>query len=109
LKALVQQLIDNQNSNNESPVILHQSPTLEQNEPNPTNGMTRIGYFLPEGKKGELLITAIDGKELQRISLDSSGQTHVDLQTSNLSSGTYNYTLVVDGQVVATKRMVLQK
>jgi len=113
LRAMMEQMLGNQPQDG-SPVILNQSPALDQNEPNPTNGMTRVGYFLPDGalaKSGtaQLIITAIDGKELQRITLSQKGQGQVDLQTRNLPAGTYNYSLVVDGQVVDTKRMVLQK
>jgi len=71
--------------------------------------MTRVGYFLPSGKSGELIITAMDGKELQRITLSQNGEGQIDLQTRNLPAGTYNYSLVVDGQIIDTKRMVLQK
>lgn len=81
---------------------------LEQNESNPSNGMTRVGYVLPEGKTGELIITAIDGKELQRISLSQKGKGQVDLQTRNLPAGTYNYSLIVNGQIIDTKRMVIK-
>jgi len=109
LESLTQQLLDNQQSDQEAPIILGQSPTLEQNQPNPTHAMTRIGYFLPTGKIGTLIITAIDGKELQRITLSQNGEGQVDLQTRSLPAGTYNYSLIVDGQIVDTKRMVLQK
>jgi len=107
LRSLLEQVLDQENE--QDAVILNQSPSLEQNQPNPTNGMTRVKYFLPSGKKGELLVTAIDGKELQRITLSSTGKGQVDLHTRNLPAGTYNYSLVVDGNIVDTKRMVLQK
>lgn len=108
LRFIMEQILATQ-PQDETPVILNQSPSLQQNQPNPTNGMTRVSYFLPEGKSGELIITAIDGKELQRITLSQKGKGQMDLQTRNLPSGTYNYSLVVDGQVIDTKRMVLQK
>jgi len=41
LRSMVEQLVGNQPTE-EKPVILNQSPRLEQNEPNPTNGTTRI-------------------------------------------------------------------
>jgi len=108
LRSMMEQIMGNQ-PQEEAPVILNQAPALEQNQPNPTNGMTRVGYFLPSGKSGELIITAMDGKELQRITLSQNGEGQIDLQTRNLPAGTYNYSLVVDGQIIDTKRMVLQK
>ena len=107
LRSMMEQMIGSQKE--ESPVILNQAPSLEQNEPNPTNGMTRIGYYLPFGKKGTLVVTTANGQELQRIALESTGKANIDLQTRNLPSGTYNYSLVIEGQIVDTKRMVLQK
>ena len=108
LETIVQEILGNQ-PQEEAPVILNQSPSLEQNQPNPTNGITQIRYFLPSGKKGELVITAIDGKELQRISLSATGHAQIEVQTRNLPAGTYNYSLVVEGQFVDTKRMTLQR
>lgn len=112
LENLVQQLLD-QDSEEEAPVILDQAPSLEQNEPNPFHGTTRVGYFLPaealaKGGSAQLIITSVDGKELQRISLSQKGKGQVDLQTGNFPAGTYQYSLVVKGQVVATRRMVIQ-
>ena len=112
LENLVQQLLD-QDSEEEAPVILNQAPSLEQNEPNPFQGTTRIGYFLPtealsKGGSAQLIITSVDGKELQRISLSQKGNGQIDLQTGNFPAGTYQYSLVVKGQVVATRRMVIQ-
>ena len=112
LENLVQQLLD-QDSEDEAPVILNQVPSLEQNEPNPFHETTRIGYFLPaetsaKGGYAQLIITSVDGKELQRISLPQKGQGQIDLHTDNLPAGTYQYSLVVKGQVVATRRMVVQ-
>jgi len=112
LENLVQQLLD-QDSEEEAPVILNQAPSLEQNEPNPFHGTTRVGYFLPaetsaKGGSAQLIITSVDGKELQRISLPQKGKGQIDLQTGNLPAGTYQYSLVVKGQVVATRRMIVQ-
>jgi hypothetical protein len=112
LESLVQQLLD-QESEEEAPVILNQVPSLEQNEPNPFQGTTRVGYFLPaealaKGGFAQLVITSVDGKELQRISLSQKGKGQVDLQTGNFAAGTYNYSLIVNGQVADTKRMIVQ-
>jgi trimeric autotransporter adhesin len=113
LRSLLEQVAGNQQEGNE-PVILDQAPTLEQNEPNPFTGATRINYFLPDealvkSGRAQLIITGVDGKELQRVTLAQGGRAHIDLQTRTYPAGTYQYSLVVDGQIIATKRMVLQR
>ena len=108
LRALVEQLLDKQDQQHDTPITLNQVPALQQNEPNPTTGMTRVGYFLPEGKSGELRINSITGQELQRIPLPTVGAGHIDLQTRNLPAGTYTYSLIVDDQLIDTKRMIRQ-
>ncbi|NRB64959.1 MAG: T9SS type A sorting domain-containing protein, partial [Saprospiraceae bacterium] len=108
LRALVEQLLDKQDQQHDTSITLNQVPALQQNEPNPTTGMTRVGYFLPEGKSGELRINSISGQELQRIPLPTVGAGHIDLQTRNLPAGTYTYSLIVDDQLIDTKRMIRQ-
>lgn len=109
LESLVQQLASGSDKVDiPSQTFTLANARLEQNQPNPTNGMTRINYFLPSGKNGELVITAIHGKELQRVTLSQTGKGQVDLQTRNLPAGTYNYSLIVDGQIIDTKRMVIK-
>lgn len=112
LEQLVQQLVAGQEPAEESPVILNQAPSLDQNEPNPFRGATRIGYFLPENgqvNRAELVITSVDGKELKRIVLTQNGRAQVTIQTGVYPVGTYNYSLMVDGRIVDTRRMMLVK
>lgn len=109
LRSMLEQLLASQPTE-EKPVILNQSPRLEQNEPNPTNGTTRIQYFLPEGtQQATLLVTATNGQEIKRIGLPKTGEGQIDLQIGTLPPGTYNYSLVIDGQVVDTKTMIIPK
>jgi outer membrane usher protein FimD/PapC len=51
----------------------------------------------------------VDGKEIQRVSLSQKGKGSVQIQTRNVPAGTYHYSLVVNGQIVDTKRMVIQR
>ncbi len=93
-------------------VILHGSdkPLLEQNLPNPFKGQTQIGYYLPEGtKRAQLRITAVTGQVIKTIELSSPGKGQVNVNTNGLASGTYQYSLLVDGRVIKTRQMVLNK
>ncbi|MFL5788824.1 MAG: T9SS type A sorting domain-containing protein [Flavisolibacter sp.] len=78
---------------------------LEQNIPNPARSSTSIGYSIPTNN-GSSQLQIIDnlGRTVKTIQLSSSGRINLDL--SSLSSGTYNYSLIVDGKVVETKKLV---
>ncbi|MFL5788825.1 MAG: T9SS type A sorting domain-containing protein, partial [Flavisolibacter sp.] len=78
---------------------------LEQNIPNPARSSTSIGYSIPTNN-GSAQLQIIDnlGRTVKTIQLNSSGK--VNLNLSSLSSGTYNYSLIVDGKVVETKKLV---
>src|SRR5947209_12845770 len=78
---------------------------LEQNIPNPSKNTTSIGYSIPTNN-GSAQLQIIDnlGRIIKTIKLNSSGRINLDL--SSLSSGTYTYSLVVDGKVVETKKLI---
>ena len=98
-------------SEDETPVILNgDRASLEQNIPNPFRGVTRIGYFLPEGtQRATLLVHDMQGRELQRIPLQNTGRGQLDLQTRNLTAGTYSYSLYVDGALIDSRKMVVEQ
>ncbi|HRI62323.1 MAG TPA: tail fiber domain-containing protein, partial [Saprospiraceae bacterium] len=70
---------------------------LNQNDPNPFSERTTITYFIPDDTKGaELLIHDTKGRILKRTAL-ATGDGIVEVFASNLSSGIYTYSIVVDG------------
>jgi trimeric autotransporter adhesin len=82
--------------------------SLDQNAPNPFNGSTVIGYSLPAGvSSAQLQITDATGKIVSTIPLSGSGRSSVTADAAGLASGTYQYSLVVNGKLVSTKQMVL--
>ena len=85
-------------------------PRLEQNAPNPFNGETQIQYYLPEiTKSAQLRIADAKGQLLKILDIQDTGEGQLTLTTSDLPSGSYQYTLVIDGKVFSTKQMVLTK
>ncbi|MFL5788513.1 MAG: T9SS type A sorting domain-containing protein, partial [Flavisolibacter sp.] len=79
--------------------------TLEQNSPNPAKNSTSIGYSLPtNNNSAQLQIMDNLGRTVKTIPLNSSGRINLDL--SSLSTGNYTYSLVIDGKVVETKKLV---
>lgn len=86
------------------------SARLDQNQPNPSDGSTLIRYFIPPTvSKAELRITSVDGKVVETISLPTRGEGQTDVQLQNLNGGNYFYTLVLDGQILETKQMMILK
>lgn len=86
------------------------SARLDQNQPNPFNSNTAIRYFIPEGaRQAELRIQDVAGKLIKTIVLEGSGEGQANLEAQTLSTGTYVYTLVLDGKVIETKKMVLTR
>ena len=79
--------------------------SLGQSTPNPAKGTARISYQIPSSSRAQLLLTDNGGKTIKAISLTQVG--YVDVNTASLSSGIYNYTLVVDGKVVETKKLAV--
>jgi hypothetical protein len=76
--------------------------------PNPVRDGTRISYNLPSANsRGQLLLTDAAGKAVKAVSLNGSG--YVDLNTVGLSSGIYNYSLLVDGKIVASKKLEIAR
>ena len=91
------------------PEIIEQKDYLYQNVPNPFTGQTEIKYFVfAEAKEAYICIFDMQGKMLQRISA-APGHNSVMIQGSSLTAGMYLYSLIVDGHIVDTKRMVLTR
>ncbi len=83
---------------------------LAQNQPNPFNGQTIITYVVPAHvKDAALQITSSNGAILKSINLVGAGKGELMLQTDTYTAGIYYYSLVLDGVVFETKRMVLHQ
>ena len=82
---------------------------LSVNIPNPFSEETIVQYALSDGKQdGELRISTPLGKILNTYKLNQN-QGLIVINGSTLSDGMYYYTLIVDGAVVGSKVMVVQK
>jgi hypothetical protein len=83
---------------------------LGQNIPNPADNSTIIPFSIPANcKSASILITDhATGRAIKAVPL-SCKDTHLMLDAGSLASGTYSYTLFVDGASVDTKQMVILK
>lgn len=81
--------------------------SLDQNVPNPSSNSTTIGYSLPQGvSSAKMQVTDISGRVLQILSLSGAGRNAVTIDTSGLASGTYTYSLLINGQLAGTRKMI---
>ncbi len=82
---------------------------LGQNTPNPFDENTIIEYYLPKNvNNAQVAVYDNAGKMIKEISIEANGQGQLDLQLTNLASGTYHYSLIVDGKVQDSKKMILK-
>lgn len=84
------------------------APSLDQNAPNPFNQSTSIGYYLPDNAiSATLFIYNMNGEQIKSISINQKGNGSITINGSELRPGMYLYSLVVDNELVDTKRMIL--
>lgn len=82
---------------------------LNQNDPNPFTESTRITYQVPEEvHEARIIFTNSSGSIINTVVVNERGTGEIEVYASDLSKGIYHYTLVCDGKVIATKKMVKQ-
>lgn len=83
---------------------------MSQNKPNPFSESSVITLSIPEGtKSAAIYIYDLSGKQVKNIPVDKRGKTDITVYASDLSEGMFVYSLVTDGTVAATRRMMVVK
>lgn len=86
------------------------APLLFQNIPNPFTTGTKINYYLPEGTMGATIVFYDTyGNQIKTIALSQTGNGTLNVTSDNLTNGIYAYSLIVNGSIIDTKKMMLQK
>ncbi len=84
--------------------------SLDQNIPNPFTDQTRISCYIPDNSKlADLYIYNMQGNQLQQHQINGAGNQNIKIEGNSLTPGMYLYSLVVDGKIIDTKRMILTK
>lgn len=80
---------------------------LNQNVPNPFAEQTTITYNVPANiGKAQIIFFNNLGQVIQSVDIKTRGKGKLNVFASDLSSGLYNYSLVADGKVIDSKKMV---
>ena len=90
--------------------LLPEKIYMADNYPNPFNPRTAISFGLPEDSRVSLILYDISGREVKKLAEGrfSAGRHDLYLDGSELSSGTYFYSLEA-GSFKEVKRMLLLK
>ncbi|MDA3886180.1 MAG: T9SS type A sorting domain-containing protein [Candidatus Delongbacteria bacterium] len=85
--------------------------TLYQNYPNPFNPTTEISYALSQDANVSIKVYSSNGSVVADLvnASQSVGNHSVTFDASKLSNGIFYYSLVANGRVVSTKKMLLLK
>lgn len=81
---------------------------LFQNSPNPFTATTNIKYYLTNTTNSAILnIYNLNGEQVKSIELRQKGEGNITINSGEFRPGMYLYTLITDGEVIDTKRMIL--
>lgn len=83
---------------------------LYQNTPNPFTENTTIRCVIPDGVQNAMLyIYDMNGRQIESMTVSGHGIVDLVIEGRSLDAGMYMYSLVTDGVVIDTKRMILTK
>ncbi len=83
---------------------------LSQNNPNPFTTATNIEMQIPsEASVALFCIYDMSGKQVKQITINERGKTTLNVTSEGLNAGMYLYSLIIDGKVIDTRRMILTK
>ena len=84
--------------------------SLGENKPNPFSGTTTIPVSIPESVQTAFIyVYDLTGKKVDQLDIPVRGKQNVQLDASALTDGMYLYSLIADGKVVQTRRMIVEK
>ena len=83
--------------------------SISQNTPNPFTGQSTVRVSVPDDASDAYVdILTLNGASVKRIPV-SNGLSEVSLSSFEFAPGTYLYTLVVNGKVSETRRMIVNR
>lgn len=88
--------------------IIITKAVLHQNAPNPFTETTIIKYNIPNFvENANIIVHNLNGVEIKSFIITESGSGNITINGTILNPGMYLYTLIVDNDIIDTKRMIL--
>jgi hypothetical protein len=82
---------------------------MDQNFPNPSNGLTTIRFYVDgKFKNKTIVLKDLSGRIIHAYNL-TEGEDHIKIDVASLQQGLYYYSLVIDGKIMSTKKMVIEQ
>lgn len=94
------------NSTNIHNIELANNAVLYQNAPNPFGEGTTIKYFIPDNMDAQIVFYDNYGNQIKIYKVAENGMGQLNVSATNLAAGVYSYSLIVNGKVVDTKKML---
>ncbi|MGZ3861627.1 MAG: tail fiber domain-containing protein [Bacteroidia bacterium] len=83
---------------------------LNQNTPNPFAEQTYITYNIPQSTGvAQILFYDINGRQIKTVDITKKGAGQLTVYANDLTNGIYSYTLIADGKIIDTKKMIKQQ
>lgn|GEM_PF-4915213 len=102
----LQSRINQKHTHNDS--IKDSNAVLFQNKSNPFKEQTTINYILPTTYNSAFIyIYDIQGNQIKKYKLENSGIGNIVIMGETLKAGMYLYSLIIDNEIIDTKRMIL--
>jgi hypothetical protein len=80
---------------------------LSQNFPNPFDESTVVNYFIPEDvADAQIRFTDVLGNVIKTVSIQNRGEGSLNISTPNLRKGVYTYSIIADGRVIESRKMI---
>lgn len=84
--------------------------SLSQNDPNPFSERTTISLTVPEGvSTAAVFFYDMSGKQIAKRVITERGRSQLSVTSGEFGEGMYLYSLIADGKVIATRKMILTK
>lgn len=83
---------------------------LDQNIPNPFSNETVIKYTLPTTvSNASMVVYDLSGKQVASFPLTEKGTSSITITSEKLAAGIYIYSIMADGKIADSKRMVVSQ
>ncbi len=90
-------------------LTLPDAPVLGDAHPNPNSGYAEIPYYLPENvSNAKIIFIDMLGRTMQEKNIQT-GYSILGIDTKDLPSGTYTYTMILNGKTLDIKTMLKTK